>query len=60
MLKRDAVISLAQIARWKSDGHAYPAFAILGRLAGYTEEQTNAAFKSHDKEPIIGAALNAK
>jgi hypothetical protein len=60
MLKRDAMISLAQIARWKSDGHAFPAFVILGRLAGYTDEQANAAFRSHDKEPIIVAALNAK
>src|SRR5262249_9781383 len=35
---RDAVPELVEMARWKSPGHASSAFAILGRLAGWTEE----------------------
>lgn len=39
-LKREALYSLADMARWKSTGHAYAAFMILGRLAGWKEEVT--------------------
>lgn len=59
-LKREALPSLAQIARWHSDGHAMAGFVILARIAGYSDQAATEAFRKHDKEPIITAALKAK
>ena len=60
VLRRDAMGSLVQIARWKSDDHSFPGFAILARLAGFTDEQMYEARKNHDTESVIAAALKAK
>ncbi len=40
-LKKEALLPLADMARWKSTGHAYAAFMILGRLAGWKDDVTN-------------------
>jgi hypothetical protein len=40
-LKKEALYPLADMARWKSTGHASAAFMILGRLAGWKDEVTN-------------------
>ena len=60
LLKREALRPLVQIARWHSDGHAVAGFVILARIAGYTDQAATEAFRKHDKEPIITAALKAK
>jgi hypothetical protein len=52
-LRRDALTSLVEMARWKSDGHATPALMILARLAGLPDE----AVKISDRERIISAAM---
>ncbi len=39
-LRKEALYPLVDMARWKSTGHAYAAFMILGRMAGWPEEVT--------------------
>lgn len=39
LLKKQALSSLIEMARWKSRGHAFYAFMILGRMAGLPEEE---------------------
>jgi len=55
-LRREALGPLAEIARWRNEGHARPAFMILGRLAGSADADTEAAFARGEKEPLIRAA----
>lgn len=52
-----AVIAAAEMARWKSDGHAKPAFVILGRIAGYSDDEIERAWEHRDRELVINAAL---
>jgi hypothetical protein len=56
-LRQDALVPLVEMARWKSDGHAKPAFVILGRIAGYSDDAANAAWVRGERELVIGAAL---
>lgn len=37
-LRKEAVLPLADMAVWQSQGHAYPAFSLLGRVAGWDEK----------------------
>ena len=52
-LRREALTSLVEMARWKSEGHATAALTILARIAGQPDE----AAKPGDRERIISAAL---
>ena len=52
-LRREALTSLVEMARWKSEGHATSALMILARLAGLPDE----AVKIGDRERIISAAM---
>jgi hypothetical protein len=60
MLRRDAMDSLIQMARWKSEGHAMPARVILARIAGYSEDGMRDVFGHHEPEAIIAAASKVK
>jgi hypothetical protein len=56
----DAVLpELAEMARWTAAGHALPAFTVLGRIAGWTEDAIGAAWASGDRESVIRAAERA-
>jgi hypothetical protein len=55
-LRRQAMPALVEMARWTSEGHAMPAFAILGRMVGIPEDDLEAAWKT-DREAVIAAAL---
>jgi hypothetical protein len=59
LLKRRSLPQLATIARWRSRGHAYAAFLVLGRVAGYPENELPARFGAGDAETVIAAALRA-
>jgi hypothetical protein len=50
MLRREAMDSVIQMARWKSEGHAVPARKILARIAGYSEDNMNNALAHHEEE----------
>ncbi|MBL7848681.1 MAG: HEAT repeat domain-containing protein [Cyclobacteriaceae bacterium] len=55
-LRKEALYPLADMARWKSTGHAYPAFMILGRMAGWPDEVTYQRANA-DRMKWIDAAL---
>ena len=46
------------MARWKSEGHAFPAFIILGRVAGYSDKATYELWERGDRDAVIDAARN--
>jgi len=54
-LRRDALPSLIEMARWKSVGHATDSLWILGRMGGMSDETIDLALKVGDRERIITA-----
>jgi hypothetical protein len=56
-LRKDALVPLIEMARRKSDGHARPAFDILARMAGYSDDAAKAAWDRDERELVISAAL---
>jgi type IV secretory pathway protease TraF len=58
-LRERAVDPLAEMARWKHLPHALPAFLILGRAAGWTDEQTQEAWKSGDRDASVQKMIKA-
>ena len=59
-LRREAIVPLVEMARWKSPGHAAPALTILGRIAGLSDEVVVAASTPAAREAIIKAALERR
>ena len=59
-LRSRAMGPLVEMARWKSEGHARPAFEILGRIAGQSDEDANAAWRRGEREAVINAALQRR
>jgi hypothetical protein len=55
-LRKESLASLIEMARWRSAGHAYAAFTILGRIAGYSDEALEGLWKGGDRESVIEAA----
>ena len=39
LLKEKYLLSLAEMARWKSKGHAFASYVILSRMAGREDEE---------------------
>jgi hypothetical protein len=61
-LRQKALPSLVEMARWKS-GHAYASFFLLGRAAGFPEDEITAAWERGDRASFIETAVkraNAK
>ena len=57
-LRREALASLVDMARWKSAGHAVPGATILGRVAGLSEEKIAAETATlGGREAIVGAVV---
>ena len=59
-LRRRAASPLAEMARWKSVGHAQPAFLVLGRMAGYSDEDALKLWENAGREIVIKAAVGAR
>ena len=59
-LSERALGSLAEMSRWKTLAHALPAFVLLGRVAGLSEQQIQDAWTRGDREPVITAATAKK
>lgn len=57
LLRERALPALADMARWKHLPHALPAFILLGRAAGFSEEEIQQAWKDGQREPFIQRAL---
>ena len=60
MLRKQALAPLAEMARWKSAGHALAPFMIVGRLAGYSDEAAFALWERGDRETVINAAIKGQ
>lgn len=52
-LRQRALISLVEMARWKSPGHAYAAFFILGRVGNLSEDEIQKGWQSGNREILI-------
>lgn len=59
-LRKEAIAPLSEMARWKSSGHAVPAFLVLARIAGYTGDQARAAWDHGERDVVIDAARRGK
>ena len=59
-LRERALASLIEMARWKSEGHALPAFFILCRIAGYSDEAAYDLWERGDRDAVIDAARNGR
>jgi hypothetical protein len=59
-LSQRALASLAEMSRWKTLAHALPAFVLLGRVAGLSEQQIQDAWTRGDRESVIAAAAKKK
>jgi hypothetical protein len=59
-LREQALASLVEMARWKSEGHALAAFTILGRVAGYLDETARDLWDRGDREAVINTAINGR
>jgi hypothetical protein len=55
-LRQRALPSLIEMARWKSPGHAGASFFLLGRVAGFSDDDIKAAWESGDRASFIEAA----
>src|SRR5262249_54283585 len=56
-LRQKALPSLIEMSRWKSSGHAYNPFFLLGRVAGLPEDEITAAWERGDRASLIEAAV---
>jgi hypothetical protein len=53
LLRQKALLSLIEMARWQSAGHAEPSFVLLGRAAGWSEDAIHEAWERGDREALI-------
>jgi hypothetical protein len=56
-VRKKALASLVEMARFKSVGHAYAAFIILARIAGYSDEVAASLLDRGEREVVIKAAI---
>jgi hypothetical protein len=56
-LRKKALAPLVEMARWRSAGHAFAAFTILGRMAGYSDAAAHDLFDRGSRETVIEAAI---
>jgi len=56
-LRQKTLPSLIEMARWKSLGHGGASFSLLGRVAGFPEDEIDAAWERGDRASFIEAAV---
>jgi hypothetical protein len=59
-LQKSALAPLAEMARWKSVGHALPAFMVLARIAGYSDEAAQGFWDRGNRDVVIEAAFRQR
>src|SRR5262249_34396458 len=59
-LRARAFGPLAEIARWKSEGHALPGFLLLSRIAGYSDDDARQFWAAGNREAVISRAADRK
>jgi hypothetical protein len=60
LLRTRAFGPLAEIARWKSAGHALPGFFLLSRIAGYSDDEARRLWAAGNREAVISRAAERK
>jgi hypothetical protein len=55
-LRQKALSSLIEMARWKSSGHAFAPFFLLGRVAGFREAELEKAWAHGERVSLLEAA----
>lgn len=55
-MKKQALEPIVDMARWKSTGHSYAGFVMLGRMAGWTDNEIWDNMNK-DREQMIGKML---
>lgn len=56
-LRGQALSPLVETARWKSEGHALPAFLVLARIAKYSDQVALNLWKRGEREVVIKTAV---
>jgi len=56
-LRKEALIPLVEMARWKNAGYALPSFVILARIAGYSDQAAHDLLEGGHREVVIEAAM---
>jgi hypothetical protein len=59
-LRKEALTSLIEMARWSYPGHAYSARLMLGRIVGLEEKTLIGMLERQEVEPIINALTTQK
>jgi len=59
-LREHSLPSLVEVARFKSAGHALPAYLILGRMAGLSDKEIEEAWSSGERESVITQVLESR
>jgi hypothetical protein len=61
-IRERALPALAEMARWSAPQYAAPPFLLLGRIAGMSDEQAEAAWEKgqRERESVIEKALSGK
>lgn len=57
-IKKQALVSIIDMAKWKNPGHAFMGYLLLGRIAGYTDVEINREFENN-KESFLEQMLIA-
>lgn len=55
-LRQQALLSLVEMAGWKSPGHANAPFVVLGRVAGFSEQEIVEAWEHGERRAFIALA----
>lgn len=55
-LRREALPSLIEMARWKNPGHAIMSFFVLGRVANLSEDEIGKLWEAGNREALIQKA----
>ena len=58
-IRERALPELAEMARWKNPRYALPSFLLLGRTAGFTDQQIQDAWAKGDRARVIDRALES-
>jgi hypothetical protein len=53
LLRTQALAALAEMARWKSPGHAKPSFTVLGRVGNVSENEIEEVWARGNRELLI-------
>ena len=59
-LRRSALGPLTEMAQWKSAGHALPAYTILARIAGTSDDEAKRLWDAGDRRTVIEAATASR